>query len=65
MEKHDVVAINWPMGVAYYIEKQDKLYFWKELLCHYSRELKDILDEKWYYDSPREPSNQLEIEFDK
>jgi len=63
MEKHDVVAINWPCGIAYYIEKEDKLYFWQQLLSKYRKELKDILDEQWYYDSPKEASNQLEIVF--
>lgn len=64
MEKHDVVAINWPCWMAYYIEKEDKLYFGKQLLSKYSQRLKDILDEEWYYDSPKEHETQLKLDLE-
>lgn len=64
MEKHDVVAISWPMGMAYLVEKDNKLYFWQQLLSVYRQELKDILDTQWYYNSPKEPPNQLKLEFE-
>lgn len=65
MEKHDAITIDWPMGTAYYMTKEKKLYFGNQILLDYRQELRDILDEKWYYDSPKKDPNQLEFDFTK
>lgn len=53
-------TINWPDGVMYNIDWE--LYTWDEVINKYSLELKEILDKKDIYESPKEHPDQLKLD---
>lgn len=53
--------INWPAGEAYEVDWT--IYFGNEIIKAYSKQLKDILDRDWFYESPYIDKDQLEIPF--
>jgi len=69
MKQLKAYSIIWPLWTAYLIEQEEwisKMYFSKhELLQRYSTTLLDILETKWYYESPKQPKNQLTLDFNK
>lgn len=69
MRKLEAIKIDWPMGVWYFIEREELPYYLfrkkEDVIKHYWPKLLEILETGWRYESPEPPKDQLFISFPK